>query len=78
MGYGYIPSYVIHVGSCWIFTYLIEDFANDLPKLNMHLSTNENLQTFRAGFCNIFRRYSDARQLSEELCDLSINIEFCI
>lgn len=54
------------VGSCWLFIIIVDDIANDLPKLD---SGDYSSQRRRAKvikyFCNILECYADLKQLSE-------------
>lgn len=55
------------VGSIWIFKSFIEDITKDPSFLNIGGISNRSQNISKKRFCNIIKRYSDVKQLSENL-----------
>lgn len=61
---GSIPYLSVLVGSCWILTAIGKDITNELHELNMSISSESDQNEVHFQYCNISKRFSNAKQFS--------------
>lgn len=71
------PTMCWLVGTCLLFTWLIEDITSELARLNPITSSNQHERDLKRQFFKIIQLHSDVRQLSAMQFSEHFFLNFC-